>query len=117
MGGVISMHATLKYNNVFSRAASLSGSFFVALESMLNSIETSDLSNIKKLYIDAGTKEIGLGKEQDYIASNKAIFNALSKKLTKDKLSFQLIDDGIHHESHWAKRLPYIIQYLFSHIC
>ena len=117
MGGVISMHAALKHNNIFSRAASLSGSFFVALESMLNSIEEYDLSNINKLYIDAGTKEIGLGKEQDYINSNKAIFTTLSKKLDKDKLYFQLITDGIHHESHWSQRLPYIIQYLFSDIC
>jgi len=114
MGGVISLYAGLKYNNVFSRIGAVSGSYFVALESMLNAIETSDLKNINKLYMDIGTKEAGVGENTDYIQANKEVYKALSEKLETDKLKFKTIEGGIHHESEWRKRLPGIIKYLFS---
>lgn len=114
MGGVISLYAGLKYNHIFSRIGAVSGSYFTALDSMLNAVETSDLTNINKLYMDVGTKEAGVGQDTDYIKANRKVYKVLSEKLDIKKLRFEVIEGGIHHESEWRKRLPDIIKYLFN---
>lgn len=114
MGGIISLYAGLKYHDVFGIIASLSGSFFVSLSPYLDLINKTDLSPLKKVYLDTGDSEIAGGNELDYVESNLEIYNALKRKLSADKLSFQLIDGGKHFEADWAARLPNVIRTIFS---
>lgn len=114
MGGMISVYAGLKYNHTFSRIGAVSGAYFVALDSMLNVIETSGLNNINKHYMNIGTKEAEVRQDTDYIEANRKVYEALSEKLDAAKLKFQGVEGAIHNESEWRKRLPDIIKYLFN---
>lgn len=116
MGGLISLYAGLKYNNVFSRIGAVSGSYFVAQEDIEQSIREADLSKIYKLYMDVGTNESGIGEENTYVESNQRVYNELCKKLDSEKLRFHIVNGAIHNEADWAKRLPEILKYLFEDI-
>lgn len=114
LGGFISIYAGLKYPKTFGKLASLSGSFFVALKEMLESIELADMSNIDLIYMDSGDQEVAGGDTIDYLKSNEIIMKKLVKKIGEDKVVYKVIKGGKHSEVDWSKRLRPIIQTLFD---
>jgi predicted alpha/beta superfamily hydrolase len=114
LGGFIALHAGLKYPKVFGKIASLSGSYFVALEPMIQAIQNSHLDSIKCIYLDTGDAEIAGGNSKDYIESNQCIYEALQNKLDKRKIVFRIIKGGKHSEVDWAKRLKSVMKLLFT---
>ncbi|MFP4287551.1 MAG: alpha/beta hydrolase [Candidatus Izemoplasmataceae bacterium] len=114
MGGVISLYAGCKYPETFGLIGSVSGAYYVSPSAFRHCIKESDLSHIKKLYIDTGDEEVGGGNSSDYMISNAIMVDLLRQKLTQDRLQYQIIAGGKHHETDWAKRLPDILRYLFS---
>ena len=113
MGGVISLYAALKYPDTFRLVASLSGSFFVSQRPIIELIKKTSLKDIQKIYMDTGDAEDTSGEEVYYIVSNLEIFETLKKKISNQKLEFQLISEGKHSEVDWAKRFPKIIKTLY----
>lgn len=114
LGGFIALYAGLKYPNVYKKVASLSGSYFVALDPMIKAIETSNLDSINCIYMDTGDAEIAGGNPNDYIESNRKIYQALLEKVGNEKLIFRIIKGGKHNEIDWAKRLKSVIKILFT---
>lgn len=114
MGGIISLYAACKYPTTFGLIGSVSGAYYVSPNAFRKCIKESDLSHIEKLYIDTGDEEVGGGDMSDYMISNAIMVDLLRQKLTPDKLQYQIIAGGKHHERDWARRLPDILRYLFS---
>ncbi len=114
MGGVISNQAAVLYPDVFSRIGCVSNAFYVSFEKILEFNSNSNFSKIKKFYMDVGDKEGNKQTSLEYLNTNKAIYNVLKTKMSKDTLKFRVIKNGIHSEKAWAKRLPAILKFLFS---
>lgn len=115
-GGVNSLYAALKFNQFFGRAASLSGafqfSFFKPLKALL---QQTDMTALKKLYMDCGTAETTDPVENElYIDRNQELAGIIKQKTDETQFRFELIDGGIHHETDWEKRFPDIMRFLFN---
>ncbi len=113
MGGVISLYAAMQYGHVFSRIASLSGAFFVAPKVIEKRVKNTDFTPIKKLYMDTGDQEQGVGSNDDYLLSNGAIAASLSELIDPFRFRYEIIPGGTHDEDAWAKRFGDIVRYLF----
>lgn len=107
MGGLISFYAFLKYPQVFKNCAILSTAFWIYEKQFKNMIR---FSRIKKnyLYMDVGGKE----GDSRYIPSNEAIKKALAGKI--DHYEYHYFANDIHHESAWAKRVPYFLKMFYK---
>lgn len=114
MGGVISLYAGIAHRDVFTRVASLSGSFFVSMESFTDLLKNADLSHLNKVYIDTGDKEEAGGSPSDYLASNHGVHALLEERLKKENLEWRIVEGGRHHERDWARRFPDVVRFLFS---
>ena len=114
-GGVLATYAALKYTDYFTRFGCVSNAYFPFQEQMIKLANESNVSNIKKIYLDVGTKE-SENKEYSttYIESNEEMYDVLRGKLDKGTIRFELIKDAIHNESAWEIRFPDIIKFLFN---
>ncbi len=114
LGGFISLYAGLKYPNIFGKIASLSGSFFVALDSMIDMIDKSCIECLHTVYLDTGDQEIAGGNSDDYLDSNEKIYENLVKKINHHNVFYRIIKGGKHSEIDWAKRLKSVMLILFG---
>lgn len=112
MGGLMSLYAILKHNNVFSRAAALSPSLDIDIEKLCEMIQEAELSPDTVLYMDYGQKEFS------YEGWSRANFVRTAQLLgAKDiLLSTRLIPDGEHNEASWERQLPFVIPTLMYNI-
>ncbi|MFN7250334.1 MAG: alpha/beta hydrolase [Anaerobacillus sp.] len=113
MGGLISTYAACAYPTIFKKVASVSSAYWFNQEEIEHFIRESDLSSIEKFYMDIGTKEATETIDGErYVQSSRDIYAIL-----KDKVSdcqFEIIEDALHNEDAWRKRVPEIFRYLFS---
>ena len=114
MGGVISHYAALTKGRFFSRFGSLSGAFFVSEQRIIQETLEADLSHIHRFYIAVGTAESGIAFADRYLQTNRRVFQALSEKIPSDRLRFEQVQGGIHHESAWAQQFPQALGFLFD---
>lgn len=114
MGGVISLYAGVAHGDVFTRVASLSGSFFVSMESFTDLLKNADLNHLKKVYIDTGDREEAGGTASDYLASNHGVHALLEDRLPSGNLKWRIVEGAKHHERNWARRFPDVVRFLFS---
>ncbi|MBS2968336.1 alpha/beta hydrolase [Metabacillus sp. KIGAM252] len=113
MGGHITTYAICEYPEIFKRAASLSSAYWFNQPEMEEKIRSSDLSAAEKFYMDVGTaEETSIINAQTYIDSSIPVYEIMKRKVRDCR--FELIHDGIHHESAWRARLPKILGYLFD---
>ncbi len=116
-GGVNCTYAALAYGSYFTRFGCVSnayyyGGFFDKLKTLA---KKSSFSNVKKFYMDVGTKETDNPKNNDnYIKSNQEMYEILRQKIDENRLRFNIVEDGIHNESDWEKRFPKIIKFMFN---
>ncbi len=114
-GGLFSTYAALEYSTYFTRFGCVSNAYYPTLNQLIKDLEKSDLSKIKKFYMDVGTKESSDQLENKlYLETNRQVYEILQKKLTDKQLKFLIIEGAIHHESAWELRFPAIIKYLFE---
>ena len=113
LGGVCATYAAAKYTEHFSIFGCISNAYIPVHKDMIDIIKESDLSGIKRMYMDVGTKE---SEKEDistaYLETNKEVFHILKEKLDS-KIKFEIIKDGKHKEADWEKRFPSILSYLF----
>jgi predicted alpha/beta superfamily hydrolase len=114
-GGLITTYAACKYQDFFSRFGAVSNAYFVVQEQLESLVFDSDFSEVKKFYMDVGTRESEeLERNAFYVESNQKIYDILVNKLPKEKLEYKVIEDGIHHESEWRKRVQDILIFLWN---
>lgn len=108
MGGLMSLYALLEYNNVFSRAAALSPSLWVAPDRLARLVRGAEVRSDTVLYMDYGSRELG---NHELMQSQFA--RVVSQLLTRGiKLTCRIVPGGDHCEASWEKQIPFFIETL-----
>ncbi|MBR5925913.1 MAG: alpha/beta hydrolase [Firmicutes bacterium] len=110
MGGLMTIYALMKYNDVFSRGAALSPSLEFSFEDIMDMIECAKIGRTH-LYMDNGSKEMLSVKRKRAYAEVAA---ALIKKGVY--LESRIIPGGTHSEESWQNQVPFFIEALFYHL-
>ena len=109
MGGLMSLYALLEYNNVFSRAAALSPSLWVAPDRLARLVRGAEVRSDTVLYMDYGSRELG---NHELMQSQFA--RVVSQLLTRGiKLTCRIVPGGDHCEASWEKQIPFFLETLF----
>ena len=108
MGGLMSLYALLEYNSVFSRAAALSPSLWVAPDRLARLVRGAEVRSDTVLYIDYGSRELG---NHELMQSQFA--RVVGQLLTRGiKLTCRIVPGGDHCEASWEKQIPFFINTL-----
>ena len=108
MGGLMSLYALLEYNHVFSRAAALSPSLWVAPERLARLVRGVQARSDTVLYMDYGSRELG-----NHELMQGQFARVVSQLLTQGiKLTCRIVPDGDHCEASWEKQTPFWIETL-----
>jgi predicted alpha/beta superfamily hydrolase len=115
LGGVCAIYAATKYSDYFSLFASVSGAFPPVMNTLPELLEKTSFDNVKKMYLDVGTKESEREEGcKAYLDSNNKVNSVMKEKLAKDSYNFSVINDSGHLVKDWQIRFPKIIEFLFS---
>ena len=108
MGGLMSLYALLEYNQVFSRAAALSPSLWVAPDRLARLVRGADVRSDTVLYMDYGSRELG---NHELMQSQFA--RVVSQLLHRGiELTCRIVPDGDHCEASWEKQIPFFLETL-----
>ena len=110
MGGLMSLYAILQYNDVFSRAACLSPSLWVARWRVNDLVQRARISPDTVIYMDYGSREMA---NHDGM---RKVFATVTARLMDKKvwLTSRIIPNGDHCEACWEEQIPvfmHILQY------
>ncbi len=105
MGGLMSLYAVLRYNRVFSRAAALSPSVWVAPEKVNRLIKNARLKGDTVIYMDYGSQEFENHENMEQLFQNTV--NRLMERHIY--VTSRVIPHGTHTEANWEKQLPFVI--------
>lgn len=108
MGGLMSLYAVLEYNRVFSRAAALSPSLWVAPGKVESLIRSARIAPNTVVYMDYGSRELdnhgtmlrGLGRAASLLTQRRVL------------LDFRIVPGGTHCEASWERQIPFFINAL-----
>ena len=108
MGGLMSLYAVLKYNHIFSRAAALSPSIWVAPDEMNALADEAKLKSGTVVYMDYGQKE--LRNHRDMLA----FFADYTARLMKKGVlvNSRIVPGGTHCEASCEKQLSFMMDTL-----
>ena len=108
MGGLMSLYAVLCYNRVFSRAAALSPSLWVAPKKLTQLIDEADIAPGTVVYMDYGAKEMRSRRHM------RRAFASVSGRLIEKRvlLTSRIVPRGDHSEASWSRQIPFFINTL-----
>lgn len=112
MGGLISYYALLAHNDVFSKAACLSPSFWVYNEKLVKLTKSSKINPQTTVYFDYGSCETkGKYGKRAY----ESLWNIV-EVLRKKELNMYIhaIQFGEHNEASWEKQIPVFLPILMK---
>ena len=112
MGGLMSLYALLEYNHVFSRAAALSPSLWVAPDRLARMVRGANVQSDTVLYMDYGSREMGnheLMREQFARVTGQLLARGV-------KLTSRIVPNGDHCEACWQRQIPFFINTLMYDI-
>lgn len=107
MGGLMSLYAVTAYNDVFSRAACLSPSLWVAPWKISDLIQRARYAPDTVIYMDYGSREMG-----NHDGMRKLFASVTSRLMAKRVwVTSRIVPNGDHCEACWEEQIP-----LFMHI-
>ena len=108
MGGLMTLYAISRYNDVFARGASLYPSLSFAPEEVKEMLKKTRFRRNTVLYMDYGEKEIPYMNAREY-------FGDVSDLLIRKKvlLTSRIVPGGKHNEESWEKAIPFFMETLF----
>ena len=109
MGGLMSLYALFRYNEVYGRAAALSPSIWVAPEKLKALVARAGIGADTVLYMDYGAEEMGNHKGM------RRDFGAFGAKVMGRgvNLTMRMVPGGTHSEASWERQLPFMLGTLF----
>lgn len=109
MGGLMTVYALLRYNDVYGRGAALSPSIWVAPDKLKALAVRSRIAPDTVLYMDYGAGEM------ENHAGMRRSFGAFGAKLMGCgvNLAMRIVPDGDHSEASWERQLPFVLETLF----
>lgn len=111
MGGLMSLYAVLKYNRVFSKAAALSPSVWVAPDKIKHLIKNSKVKKDTVVYLDYGSEEF-VNHESMEEMFHDTVYHLMKRHIN---VTSRVIPNGNHSEASWEKQLPFVINTLLYH--
>ncbi|MGN0373690.1 MAG: alpha/beta hydrolase [Enterocloster sp.] len=108
MGGLMSLYAVLEFNSVFSRAAALSPSLWVAPDKIRSMIKRVKLDPNTVLYMDYGSREM---ENHNKIRQQ---FTKIAAQLLEKQvmLNCRIVPGGEHCEACWEEQIPFFMNTL-----
>ena len=108
MGGLMSLYAVSRYNNVFSRAAAFSPSMWVEPNQLTALLQNTTFYPNTVIYMDYGSAEL-----RDFSVTLPSLCQ-VSSILTERSvhLTSRIVPGGTHSEASWEKQLPFAMQTL-----
>lgn len=108
MGGLMSLYALMKYNHVFSKAAALSPSLWVAPKKVKEMINRAVLQPDTVLYMDYGSEELVSHKGMH------RIFGDVTALLIQKgvMVNSRIVPYGEHCEASWERQIPFFMKTL-----
>ena len=108
MGGLMSLYAVLEFNKVFSRAAALSPSIWVAPEKLERLARRASLGPDTVVYMDYGSEEMR-GR-----AGMLRGFGRMAALLVerRDLVPSRMVPGGQHCEASWERQIPFFMNTL-----
>lgn len=108
MGGLMSLYAVSEYNRVFSRAAALSPSVWVAPRRLDQLLSRADFGSDTVVYMDYGSEELG------WHPSILRTFSRVAERLLERRvlLNCRIVPGGQHCEASWEEQLPFVFETL-----
>ena len=108
MGGLMSLYAVIRHNDVFSRAVCLSPSLWTQPKKMLSLIRGQDVAPDTIIYMDYGEQEMF-----NHAANAEALISTSHLLLTKRvNLAMRIVPGGNHSEASWEKQVPIFMECL-----
>ena len=108
MGGLMSLYALLEYNHIFSRAAALSPSLWVAPGKVEGLIRASRPAPGTVLYMDYGSQELS-----NHAHMLRDLGRTAQRLLEKEiRLDFRIVPGGDHSEASWERQIPFFLNAL-----
>ncbi len=117
MGGLMSLYAAIKYNDVYSKAACLSSSISPCMSSLRADIRGADIDQDTRVYLSWGTKEANSRRSHvgDYetptARNNLDVAKMLEEKGARTRVVCQ--QGGGHSEASWEKLVPQFMDFLW----
>ena len=109
MGGLMSLYAVTEYSRVFSRAAALSPSVWLARDQMASLIRKADIAPGTVVYMDYGSRE--LGSHSGMLRCFQDTACALMDKNVF--VTCRIVPNGDHCEASWEEQIPVFMDILF----
>ena len=108
MGGLMSLYAVLEYNDVFSKAAALSPSIWIAPRKLEQFVKTAEVDTDTTVYMDYGSREMKFHKNM------QSQFEKITKILLQNRVfvTSRIVPFGNHCEASWEKQLPFVMHTL-----
>ena len=107
MGGLMSLYAVTAYNDMYSRAACLSPSLWVAPWKVDKLIQKARLTPDTVIYMDYGSREMS-----NHSGIRKVFASVSARLMSKGVwLTSRIVPNGDHCEACWEEQLP-----VFMHI-
>lgn len=108
MGGLMSLYAVLEFNKVFSRAATLSPSIWVAPEKLERLARRASLGPDTVVYMDYGSEEMrgragmlrGFGRMAALLVERRVLVTS------------RMVPGGQHCEASWERQIPFFMNTL-----
>ena len=108
MGGLMSIYALTAYNEVFSRAAALSPSVWVATRRLAHMIRTTEFAPGTMLYMDYGSRE--LDNHPAMLAKYGQVLEAAMERGLW--VTSRIVPNGEHCEASWENQVPFFMDTL-----
>ncbi len=108
MGGLMSLYGVLEYNQVFSRAAALSPSVWLARQKIEQLIGQAELFGDTVVYMDYGSEEFGNHTNM------RNQFVKVTSLLMKRQIMVdcRIVPGGQHCEASWERQIPFFMNTL-----
>ena len=108
MGGLMSLYAVLACNEVFSRAAALSPSLWVAPAQLGQLIRTAQAAPDTVIYLDYGERELNNHRRMRRLFS-EATVRLMNRGFL---VNSRLVPGGEHCEASWEQQIPFFMETL-----
>lgn len=108
MGGLMSLYAILEYNHIFSRAAALSPSIWVAKGKIAYLAKDAALDPNTMIYLDYGYEELCDHSGMQFLISK--VTSILINRLVN--VTSRIIPGGNHSEASWERQIPFFMNLL-----
>lgn len=112
LGGFLALYAAFRYPHIFRRVLAMSPAIWFAGD--LVEFANKTVKHPWRIYMDVGTNE---SKNFQIRRRYREAAVKMQRTLKKMAVPSQLIIEkgAIHHESAWARRLPYALLWAYNH--